>query len=181
MGWLSRRGSLPPALLTVCCCGWARAPAVAKATPILELPNGFGMGKVVCEGMSQEFGMAWHCRDGWKMKMDWICQSKAALATLLIPVRMESRNCVPVLYRTIRVTCPIKIKILPLPRASPHHPSQRGALSGCAPCPAPAFPPRSGPSVRLGLVFIRLSFILIEVPLGFLPQCQPAHTLPPCR
>lgn len=100
MGWLSRRGSLPPALLTVCCCGWARAPAVAKATPILELPNGFGMGKGVCEEMRQEFGMVWYCRDGWKMKMDWICQSKAALATLLIPVRMESRNCVPVLYRT---------------------------------------------------------------------------------
>lgn len=146
------------------------------------------MGKWACEEMSQVFGMVWHCRDGWKMQTDWTCQSSAALATLLIPERMESRNCVPVLCRTTegdpKSSVPIKIRIFPLPRVSPHHHPMLGSVrrkAGCAPCPAPAFLPRSGPSVRLGLLSVRLSFILSEVPLGSLPQRQPAHTLLPCR
>lgn len=156
--------------------------------PAQGLPNGFGMGKWVHEEMSQVFGMAWHGRDGWKMKMDWICQSSVSLGNLLIPVRMENGNCVSVLCRTTEgdpeSPVPTKMRILPLPRVSPIAHPGAGTVrrkAGCAPCPAPAFPPRSGPSVRLGLGFIRLSFILIEVLLGFLPQCQPAHTLLPCR
>lgn len=60
-------------------------------------------------------------------QMGWICQSRTALATVLIPERMESRNCVPVLCGTTegdpKSSVPIKIRIFPLPRVSPHHPS----------------------------------------------------------
>lgn len=121
------------------------------------------------------------------MKMGWIYQSSAALATLLIPVRMESRNCVPVLCRTTegdpKFPVPIKIRMFPLPRVSPHCPSWHGAcrVEGrmCS-LPSSHLSPSLRAICRAGAGFW-LSFILIEIPLGFLPLFQPAHTLLPSQ
>lgn len=113
----------------------------------LEWENGFGMGKWVCEEMSPVFGMVWHCRDRWKMKMDWICQTSGASATFLIPVQMESKNCVLVLCKTTegdpKSPVPIKIRILPLSKVSPHCPAPSqcdGGRQDVPPVQIPSFP-----------------------------------------
>lgn len=146
------------------------------------------MGKWACEEMSQVFGMVWHCRDGWKIK--WAGFAKAELpwppSSSLRGWRagIVSLCCAEPLRVTLNPQSPSKSGSSHCPGCLPTTHPILGSVrrkAGCAPCPAPAFPPRSGPSVRLGLLSVRLSFILFEVLLGSLPQRQPAHTLLPCR
>lgn len=95
--------------------------------------------------------------------------------------RIVSWCCAGPLRVTLNPLSPSKSGSYPCPRCSltaQHHPSVMEEGRMC-PLSRSRLSPRSGPSVSLGLLVIRLSSILIEVPLGLLPQCQPAHTLLP--